>query len=81
MKSLSGTLDAKLVEKLWDNREDYFKENEVDLSGISRLDSAGMAFLVLWAKATPEKKLKIHNPPKDAENLLKLFHVAPLFIF
>ncbi len=67
------------VPALWENRNDIFKDSEIDLSSIKAIDSAGIAFLVQWSKSLNGRKLKLINPPIAADNLIATFALKPLF--
>ena len=49
------------VPALWERRSEMFKNTEIDLSTVTSIDSAGIAFLVQWSKALEGRKLKIKN--------------------
>mgnify|MGYP002110304062 FL=1 len=67
------------VPALWSLRAEIFKNQEIDLSAVKSIDSAGIAFLVQWSKALKGQKLKLKNPPLAATNLIATFALAPLF--
>ena len=46
------------VPALWSLRAEIFKNQEIDLSAVKSIDSAGIAFLVQWSKALKGQKLK-----------------------
>ena len=50
-------LSFQTVPALWKQRSGIFKSNEIDLLD-TRIDSAGIAFLVQWSKALNGQKLK-----------------------
>ena len=81
MEKLSGKLDHISVETLWEQKDNLFKSGEADLSEVTGVDSAGAAFLVLWAKNSPSGKLAVTNMPEDAVKLMHLFRTEPLFEF
>lgn len=81
MEKLSGKLNRDSVETLWERKDSLFKTEEADLSQVTSVDSAGAAFLVLWAKNTPSGKLAVTNMPEDAVKLMHLFRTEPLFEF
>lgn len=72
-------LNAKSVCDLWNNRNELFTENTIDLNKIKKVDSAGIAFLVLWAKSTSSGKLSLISAPESAINLIKLFKLENMF--
>lgn len=67
------------VTQLWESREEIFKQDQVDLRGIKLVDSAGIAFLVQWAKSLPQKKLILIHSTHNVRSLIKTFHLEPLF--
>ena len=81
MEKLSGKLDQRSVEKLWERKDAIFSSDGADLTDVTSVDSAGVAFLTLWAKNCPSGKLRIRNMPEDAVKLVHLFHTEPLFVF
>lgn len=81
MEKLSGKLDQRSVEKLWERKDVIFSSDGADLTEVTSVDSAGVAFLTLWAKNSPAGKLHIRNMPDDAVKLVHLFHTEPLFVF
>ena len=81
MEKLSGKLDQRSVEKLWERKDAIFSSDRADLTDVTSVDSAGVAFLTLWAKNSPAGKLHIRNMPEDAVKLVHLFHTEPLFVF
>ena len=84
MIELEGLLNDPKVEQLWKSRNKIFPETEVNLQKISSVNSAGVAFLVLWAedlKAKNKSPLVLHHLPTEAGQLIRLFKVEPLFTF
>ena len=68
------------VPQLWEQRQAIFQQHEVDLAQTTAVDSSGIAFLVQWAKSTPEHKLKVYHAPATVQALIKTFHFEPLFV-
>ncbi len=51
--TLQGELQAPQVNALWQRRDPSGgRDDALDMSGVTTLDSAGLALLVKWAKAT-----------------------------
>lgn len=71
-------LDSNSVPSLWDRREEIFKGTSVDLKETREIDSAGIAFLVQWAKALPQGRLEVLNAPDNAVRLIATFKLQPL---
>lgn len=67
------------VTSLWNKRNEIFKEQSVDLKSNEVIDSAGIAFLVQWAKNTPSKRLTILNASNNVKSLIKTFRLGDLF--
>ncbi len=72
-------LNVRTVPGLWERRKEIFSHNETDLSALSSIDSAGVAFLVRWSRTLGEGKLTLKAPPEEALRLIKTFKVEPLF--
>lgn len=67
------------VPALWQKRETLFKQSQIDLKDTTRVDVAGIALLVQWAKALPQGKLKIVHAPTCALNLINTYRLSQLF--
>ncbi len=76
---MEGPLTVKTVPALWQQRRELFKDDCTDLRGVDEIDSAGVAFLVQWAKAQPLGRLSLYNVPENALKLIKTFKLDPLF--
>ena len=76
---LSGVLDAEQVATLWQQRAALFAHEELELESVSQVDSAGLAFLVKWAKFRQQAggKLRLHGV--TPRKLVELYAVEPLF--
>ena len=72
-------LSFDVVPALYENKDDYFKADSVDLKSVKVIDAAGMAFLVKWAKSREDRKLKLLNTPSDVINLIKTYRLNVLF--
>lgn len=72
-------LNFETVPALYKDRASYFSDKDADLSRSSEVDSAGVAFLVMWAKNLPEKRLTLKNVPDRALALIRTFKVGELF--
>ncbi len=68
------------VEALWPQREQVFAQDELDLAPNQVIDSSGIAFLVQWAKHTPNKRLTLHHASHNVRSLISTFHLEPLFV-
>ncbi|WP_461602973.1 STAS domain-containing protein [Aeromonas rivipollensis] len=79
--TLQGELQAPQVNALWQRRSEWWQDDALDMSGVTTLDSAGLALLVKWAKviltrgATPQ----LVGASTDFYTLAKLYGVASLF--
>ena len=71
-------LTVDTVPMLWKQRNEIFSADGADLSG-SEVDSAGVAFLVRWAKSLHGGKLKLAGCSPDVLKLISAFELKPLF--
>lgn len=55
-------------------------QTEMDLAGLTQVDSAGVATLVAWQRAAQERKqsLVFHNLPHNLKSLAWLYGVADM---
>lgn len=72
-------LTVKTVPRLWKEREELFMSDTVMFARDASVDSAGIAFLVQWAKNQKNNKLVIKNAPENALQLIKTFRLQDLF--
>ena len=82
---LSGELDRDTVPKFWANREKWFPQDShisLDLSSLKRIDSAGMAMLLLLQEQLKlnQQSLIFNHVPLQLKMLLELSNVEHLFI-
>ena len=79
--TLQGELQAPQVNALWQRRSEWWHDDELDMSGVTTLDSAGLALLVKWAKATLTRGAtpQLVGASTDFYTLAKLYGVASLF--
>ncbi|MDY6322379.1 MAG: anti-anti-sigma factor [Succinivibrio sp.] len=72
-------LSVVSVPDLWKRRAEIFSSDRADLKGIG-VDSAGVAFLVRWAKSLGSgRKLMLEHPSADLVRLIGIFRVGSLF--
>ncbi|MGN0908968.1 MAG: lipid asymmetry maintenance protein MlaB [Succinivibrio sp.] len=71
-------LTVDTVPELWKQRKGIFGGDAADLKG-SEVDSAGMAFLVRWAKSRKEGTLRLAGCSADVLKLISVFELKPLF--
>ena len=78
--TLQGELQAPQVNALWQRRSEWWQDDELDMSGVTTLDSAGLALLVKWAKATLTRGAtpQLVGASTDFYTLAKLDGVASL---
>jgi phospholipid transport system transporter-binding protein len=78
---ISGIIDAERVAVWWTQREGLFANNLLDLKAVSHVDSAGLAFLVQWAKARQlaGDRLCLTGVSDSLSKLCALYAVEPLF--
>ena len=67
------------IAALWPQHQQIFTSSEVDLKDNVVIDSSGIAFLVQWAKATPNKRLVVRHASPTVTALIKTFHLEPIF--
>ncbi len=79
--TLQGELQAPQVNALWQRRSEWWQDDALDMSGVTTLDSAGLALLVKWAKATLTRVAtpQLVGASTDFYTLAKLYGVASLF--
>ena len=78
---LTGNLDAAQVTCWWPERITLFQQNNIDVSSVDKIDSAGVAFLVKWAQACEqsEQRLSIQGASPELVQLISLYGVSTLF--
>ena len=78
---LSGDLQAPQVNDLWQRRADWWQDDRLELGAVTTLDSAGLALLVKWAKATLVRggAPQLVGASTDFYTLANLYGVASLF--
>lgn len=78
---LDGILDAQRVAAWWPERERMFRDGQIDLSAVEKVDSAGLAFLVKWAQArlAAGGRLQLSGASDAFIKLVRLYGVAELF--
>ncbi len=79
MQEMQGAMTVKTVPDLWEQRSRLFVQDAVSLSKVSAIDSAGIAFLVQWAKARPGRRLVLQGTPESALRLIETFKLQELF--
>lgn len=79
--TLQGELQAPQVNALWQRRSEWWQDDALDMSGVTTLDSAGLALLVKWAKATLTRGAtpQLVGASTDFYTLANLYGVASLF--
>lgn len=79
--TLNGELQAPQVVELWQRRAEWWQDDELELAEVTTLDSAGLALLVKWAKATLARggTPRLVGASRDFHTLANLYGVADLF--
>lgn len=75
-------IDTASLLHYWPDREQLFAESEVHLDAVKLVDSAGLAFLVQWAKARLAEggsRLRLRSVPTQLQRLITMYGVGPLF--
>lgn len=83
---ISGELSFNTVSQLSQQAETIIAKNKslvIDLSGVDRSDSAGLAMLLAWTKAAEDYQvsLKFINPPKQIQAIATISNVASILEF
>ncbi len=68
------------VPLLWTNKEKIFVSDTIDMQVVTKVDAAGMAFLVKWSKSLPKKKLVLRNSSYQVKNLINTYGLGELFL-
>ena len=74
-------LTVDTVPQLWQERARYFALPAAKLGALKAVDSAGVAFLVRWAKNLKGERLILHQAPAQLVALLEIYRVKGLFKF
>ena len=79
--NFTGRLTGETVPGYWKNRRELFSSAEADFRGLEAIDSAGLAFLVKWAKAVAAGggKLRLLNPTEQLSSIIGIYRVGDLF--
>ena len=72
-------LSFNTVTSLWKSRDLIFKAQSLDMSSITKIDAAGIAFLVKWAKSLQSKKQNLIHVPTSAMNLISTYKLEEIF--
>jgi len=81
---LKGELSFQTVPKFFSANRDIFKDADkdlhIDLDGISRADSAGIALLIEWQRQAQQQNLKIsfYNIPSQLMAIARLSGVESI---
>jgi phospholipid transport system transporter-binding protein len=83
---ISGELSFNTVSQLSQQAETIIAKNKyliIDLSGVNRSDSAGLAMLLAWSKAAEDYQasLKFINPPEQIQRIAAISNVAEILKF
>lgn len=78
---LEGELANAQVKRLWQHRDPWWHHDTLDLHEVTAIDSAGLALLVKWAKATLTRGATpaLVGASDDFYTLARLYGVASLF--
>ncbi|WP_058910826.1 lipid asymmetry maintenance protein MlaB [Entomohabitans teleogrylli] len=78
--ALSGELESETLNPLWDEREQVTRDiSHIDVSGLSRVDTAGLALLVhLVSLAQRQRKdLQVTGAGDKLTTLAQLYNLSP----
>ena len=78
---LSGSLDFYTVPALENELDELLTKNQpifIDLSGVSRSDSAGLALMIEWLKRATQAnvELSLLNLPAQMQNITRVSNLA-----
>ncbi|HED17385.1 MAG TPA: anti-sigma factor antagonist [Gammaproteobacteria bacterium] len=78
---LSGSLDFYTVPELENALDESLRNNQpitIDLSGVSRSDSAGIALMIEWLKRATQAnvELTLLNLPTQMQNITRVSNLA-----
>lgn len=78
---LDGILNAAWATAAWPGRATLFADGQADLSAVQRIDSAGLALLVKWAKhrRAEGESLEVIGANSNFLKLATLYGVESLF--
>lgn len=81
---VTGELGFESVPEIYANSLKYFQNNpslEIDLSGVTHTDSAGVALLIEWLRQARQRNRKIsfRNIPSQLLAIAQLCGVAEMF--
>jgi phospholipid transport system transporter-binding protein len=82
---VSGVLDATTVKDVLEQSEKRFaaaRSIEVDLSGVSESDSAGLALVIEWLRSARERgqTIRFQNFPAQMQALARISEVEQLLV-
>jgi phospholipid transport system transporter-binding protein len=75
--ALKGNLDFQSVVALWEQTQDVFREQpplHIDLAGVKRSDSSGVALLVEWLRQARVRNqhLRFTNMPPQMQAIVRV---------
>lgn len=83
--ALTGALILATVTETWKQSLVYFQDRDtlpktIDFSGVTRVDSAGLALMIEWLRLAKNKNTEIHlqNIPAQMQPLAVLFDISHL---
>ena len=81
--SLNGDLIAEKVRSLYEQSPKFgIGDYEIDLSGVRKSDSAGLALLVYWYRQASDQNAKIvfKNSPESLLEIARLNGLGEMFV-
>ena len=77
---LSFTTAAELLQSMLDQFPSIGSEVQIDLEGVTRSDSAGLALLVEWLRLAQEQGiiLQFHNLPSQLREIARISDLLPI---
>ncbi|MGO1616401.1 MAG: STAS domain-containing protein [Oceanisphaera sp.] len=78
---LTEPLTRQYIASYWAQCQTLFTHRQADLSGLSEIDTVGLAFLVQWSQAlaAEQQPLVLLTPPASFYPLADLYGVSSFF--
>lgn len=83
--TLSGKLDADTASRALECSTDWFNQDNtlcIDLSGVDRSDSAGVALLLEWQRRAEAAELELHylNLPRQMQAIVRFCRLEDVLV-
>lgn len=82
--ALRGALDFASVAALWKQVQERFPERlpaRIDLAGVARSDSSGVALLLAWQRLARQRRQRLHfvNMPPQMQAIVRVAALQTVF--